>query len=186
MRSVKKIATTALLAAYPFAMWAGVSTLGIRVVGWGLLGALIVSAVAGLRRPRSATRMGTVLGRLGLAAVAGLGILLDEERLLLLMPVLINATMLFVFGRSLLGGRPTIVERFARASGENLTEGHVAYYRRVTAIWCWFFVGNGLLTLWLVLFGSLAAWGIYTGLIAYVLVGILFGGESIVRRLRFG
>jgi uncharacterized membrane protein len=178
IRSAGGIVSSLLLIAYPGAMWVGVTMFGARVAGWGVLAGLVVLAVAGLRGDRPSGRMGAVLGRLALAAVVGLGILIDEERFLRMIPVLINATLLVVFGRSLLGGRVTMVEQFARASGEEPSQNEVAYYRTVTAIWCWFFLANGLVTLWLVLFGSLAAWGIYTGMIAYVLMGLLTASLS--------
>jgi uncharacterized membrane protein len=60
----------------------------------------------------------------------------------------------------------------------------VAYTRRVTQVWCGFFVVNGLLALGTALWASEALWSLYTGVIAYVLMGVLFGVEYLVR-LRF-
>jgi len=186
MRLLGKSGSSILMVAYPLAMWLGISTLGIRVVGGAVLSVVAVSLARDLRRPRQSRRNSDVLGRLALMAVAGLGILLEEDRLLRLMPVLINATLLVVFAKSLFGRGASAVERLARASGEEVTERRAAYYRRVTATWCLFFVGNGLVILWLALFGSLALWGIYTGVIAYLLMATLFAGEYLVRRLRVG
>lgn len=183
MRSAGKTATTALLVAYPIAVWVGISTLGIRAAGWTVLAALVITIAVDLRRPGA---MPSLLGRFGLAAMAGLGILLDEERFLLVIPVLINATLLVVFGYSLVGGRMTMVERFARLMAGDPSARKIAYCRSVTIVWCGFFLANGLITLWLVMFGSLVAWGVYTGMIAYMLMGTLFAGEYVVRRIRFG
>jgi uncharacterized membrane protein len=43
-------------------------------------------------------------------------------------------------------------------------------------------VANGLLALGLALWASVEAWALYTGLIAYVLMGTLFGGEWLYRK----
>ncbi len=47
-------------------------------------------------------------------------------------------------------------------------------------------VVNGSIALWLSVYGSLPAWGLYTGGIAYGLMGLLFAAEYTVRRKRFG
>jgi len=67
----------------------------------------------------------------------------------------------------------------------HLSPERVAYCRTVTKIWCAFFVVNGSVALWLSLYGSLSAWGLYTGAVAYGLMGLLFVAEYTVRRLRF-
>ena len=60
----------------------------------------------------------------------------------------------------------------------------IAYTRRVTQIWCVFFVINGSIALGTALWASEAIWSLYTGVIAYVLMGILFVGEFLFR-IRF-
>ncbi len=56
------------------------------------------------------------------------------------------------------------------------------YTRRVTQVWCGFFVLNGGLALCTALWASDAGWALYNGLVAYVLMGLLFAGEWLVRR----
>jgi uncharacterized membrane protein len=97
-------------------------------------------------------------------------------------PVLVNAGLLAVFVSSL-RNPPTIAERIARLRTPNLPQFAVVYTRRVTQVWCVFFVGNGLVALWTALWSPDHAWLIYNGVIAYVLVGALFGGEWLVRQL---
>ena len=58
----------------------------------------------------------------------------------------------------------------------------VAYTRRVTQVWCGFFVLNGALALATALWMSDRAWALYNGLIAYGLIGLLFGVEGQVRQ----
>ena len=49
-----------------------------------------------------------------------------------------------------------------------------------------FFLLNGLVSLGLALFAPLAIWTLYTGGIAYLLMGALFAGEYAIRKIRFG
>ena len=103
-----------------------------------------------------------------------------------LYPALINAVLLVVFAASL-AFPPTAVERIARLSEPDLPPSGVAYTRRVTQVWCGFFVLNGALALATALWMSDRAWALYNGLIAYGLIGLLFGVEWLVRqRVRAG
>jgi len=52
-------------------------------------------------------------------------------------------------------------------------------------VWCAFFVGNGTLAAMLALSGWRTLWAVYTGVVAYALMGVLFGAELLVRRARF-
>lgn len=100
-----------------------------------------------------------------------------------LYPVLINCAMLTAFGYSLISP-PSMVERLARLREPNLPPAAVGYTRRVTQIWCVFFVINGSIALGTALWASEEVWSLYTGVIAYFLMGALFGGEFLFR-LRF-
>ena len=100
-----------------------------------------------------------------------------------LYPVLINLALLAAFGYSL-RTPVSMVERLARLREADLPPAAVAYTRRVTQVWCGFFVFNGALALGTALWASAAVWSLYTGVISYVLMGTLFGIEFLVR-LRF-
>ena len=95
-------------------------------------------------------------------------------------PVLVNALMLVIFSWSLLS--PTsLIERLARLQDPHLPTEGVIYTRRVTQVWCGFFVANGMIALATALWSSFEFWSLYNGLIAYLFMGILLGGEYIVR-----
>lgn len=100
-----------------------------------------------------------------------------------LYPVLVNVGLLAVFGASLFTP-VSMVERFARMTEPELPAVAVAYTRRVTQLWCGFFICNGTLALVAAIWASEALWSLYTGVISYLLMGLLFGGEYIYR-LRF-
>lgn len=103
---------------------------------------------------------------------------------LLIYPTLINAAFLATFGASLWAERP-IVERFARLQAKDLSEAEVHYCRSVTKVWCGFFVANGSTALYLALAEDLEVWMLFTGLISYLLIGLLFGTEYLYRHWRF-
>ena len=100
-----------------------------------------------------------------------------------LYPVLVNLALLAAFGWSL-AAPPSMVERMARLSEPDLPPEAVAYTRAVTRVWCGFFIVNGSIALATALWASQAAWSLYNGVIAYLLMGALFAGEYLVR-IRF-
>ena len=115
--------------------------------------------------------------------LVGLSAWLDDPRFVLALPILINGALLLQFGLSL---RTTpMVERFARMQDPNLGPAQVAYCRSVTKVWCVFFVVNACVSAYLALFAEVASWALYTGLIAYMLMGVLGATEYLVRKARF-
>lgn len=142
--------------------------------------ALLLFAMAALRA--AATRQA-----LWLAAAAGAGLLaalatvFNDALPLKLYPALVNAVMLAVFATSLVFP-PSAVERIARLTTPDLPPAGVAYTRRVTQVWCGFFVLNGSVALATALWASDQLWAFYNGLLAYVLIGLLFAGEWLVRQ----
>ena len=95
-------------------------------------------------------------------------------------PVLVNALTLLIFGWSLFSP-PSLIERLARLQHPDLPPQGVIYTRRVTQLWCGFFIINGALAWVTALWASLEIWSLYNGLIAYLLMGILFAAEYWVR-----
>ena len=96
-------------------------------------------------------------------------------------PVLVNAAMLLAFALSL-AYPPTIIERLARLQDPDLPPQGVQYTRRVTQVWCGFFIVNGSIAAATAVWSSFEIWSLYNGLIAYILMGLLFGGEYLLRR----
>lgn len=96
-------------------------------------------------------------------------------------PVIINAAMLALFGGSLFSAQP-IIERLARLQDPNLPPQAVRYTRKVTQIWCGFFVFNILICTALIATQQYEWWAIYSGGISYGLMGVLMVGEWLVRQ----
>ncbi|GGJ99000.1 hypothetical protein [Pseudomonas matsuisoli] len=161
--------------AYPFAVYFGLQHLSPRVFAV-LLGALwLLRAIS--PGPRALQRWMTVPV---LAFCLLLGVA-DHEDLLRWYPVLVNLMLLTLFGSSLKIGMP-VVERMARLREPALPAHAVRYTRRVTEVWVLFFIANLGITIGLTLWAPLAWWTLYTGLIAYLLMGALFLAEWLIRQ----
>lgn len=192
MKVAGAIATGALVVLYPIAIWVGLTHFSTRAVGlWILL--LLVPSIA-LRFRRASREDLNVALRVPLAVllVVLLGVLFDDPRFVLAMPVLINVVLLVTFGASL-GSERTIVERFARMQevrrqgSERIafSDAQRAHCRQVTWAWCGFFVLNGAVAAGLALAAPLSWWAAYTSGVAYALMGALFIVEYLVRQYRF-
>jgi len=96
-------------------------------------------------------------------------------------PVMMNLGFLILFASSLF--TPTsFVEKLARLKEPNLSLHAVAYTRKVTILWCGFFVFNGSIAALTALYASHHVWMMYNGLVAYLLMGLFTAGEWIVRQ----
>jgi uncharacterized membrane protein len=170
-----------LFALYPILIFAGLQFLDPRTVGAAVLVALVV------RYRRSALRLMAGFSfwqwlAIALPPVLGLAVIAtNSETLLRLYPASISASMLILFGATLLRP-PTMIERLARLRDPELPPAAVRYTRRVTEVWCLFFIFNGAIAAYTALAASREAWALYTGFITYLLMGILFAGERIARR----
>lgn len=183
MQKVLSVANAVLIAGYPAAVYFGLLHLSARSVGLLLLCLLLPSLFYRLRSAQPGQLWAVLKLPLAIVALVGLAALFDDRRFVLALPVLINLLLLAGFAGSL---RTTpMVERFARLQKPELSPAQVGYCRRVTQVWCCFFAGNALLSLLLACFASLRAWALYTGLIAYILIGALGASEYVVRKARF-
>ncbi|MBR0031655.1 MAG: AMP-binding protein [Treponema sp.] len=123
----------------------------------------------------------------GLLLVAALFCLVTGRDLLIkLYPVAMCAIFLFTFGSTLFSP-PNICFRFACLADKSLSSSLGAsfverYCRKVTVIWCVFFVLNGACALVTVFSNNDTLWSVYNGGISYLLMGILFAVEFFVRR----
>ena len=117
----------------------------------------------------------------------------NKKIFLKLYSVVISATMLFVFGSSLFF-KPNIIFRFACLGDKSIKgssfESQVNdYCRKVTVVWCVFFILNGSISAFTALhdFGNDVLndkiWSVYNGGISYILMGLLFAVEFIVRKM---
>ena len=190
MGTVAAVLLGTVLLAYPLFVWFGLSQGSPRHVAAILL--LVVAPIAAIRMRKSQRAAMRGLAAVPLATVSCLVLsaVLDAEAFMLAVPVLINAIFLAVFGWSLRSGAMPMVERFARLQEPDLPPEKQAWCRTWTVLWSVFFVANGSTALVLALLvvaeaAPRAWWATYNGLIAYVLMGIMFASEWTMRRRRF-
>lgn len=163
-----------LTLAYPLIVYLGLQRFEPRMLAVVLF---LIAAARALATPQP----------IWLAAAAGIGLLALVATLgnavlpLKLYPVLVNAVLCAVFLVSL-WRPPSAIERLARLREPDLPPRAVRYTRRVTWVWAGFFVLNGSIALATALWASDAIWSLYNGLVAYGLIGLVFGIEWLVRQ----
>jgi len=116
-----------------------------------------------------------------LAAVIGILALVFHSNISLQYYSVVSSLFFFSLFAASLFQEQTIVERLARRVDPDLPPSAVHYTRRVTQAWCVFCLANTIVTL-LCIATSEEAWAIYNGFIAYILVGLMFAGEWLIRR----
>ena len=175
MRIILNGITAMLTVLYPLAVYFGINYLE----PWKLAGILIVLLVIKLAINYSENHW---IKPLLIAGVLYCGFAIWSNNLVSLRfyPALVNGVMLVIFSSSLLSP-PSLIERLARLQHSDLPPAGVMYTRRVTQVWCGFFIVNGVFALVTALWSSFEFWSLYNGLIAYILMGILLGGEYVVR-----
>ena len=178
-----KIGFAAIVIAYPLIVYFGLEHFDTRLVavlliGMALLRLFMVRNVDGVSAAMPQARLVVV----ALLVLGVLTFVSDVPVLLQYYPVFMNALMFVLFFGSLLHP-PSIIERIARISHPDLPSRGVAHTRKVTMVWCGFFVLNGSMALYTTLSTSLGFWAVYNSLVSYSLMGLLFAGEYVVRRI---
>ena len=175
MRRLYTVALAVLTVLYPFAVYFGLQRFEARWLLPMLL-VILLLRLAGEQKIASSKKIWIVSAILLLF----IALAVNSAIALKLYPLLVNLGFLVIFMQSLLSP-PTVIERFARLSEPALSPAGVAYTRKVTQVWCAFFIMNGSISAMTALWASAATWTLYNGLIAYLLMGLLFAGEYLVR-----
>jgi uncharacterized membrane protein len=177
--------TLALTVAYPALVYFALRWFEPRAVALALL--LVLGARAAFAaRAGALASLRAVAAPLGaVAAVLAASALWNDLASLRLTPALISFALLGSFGLSLASGDESVVERIARAQRGVLPPEETRYCRRVTWLWCGFFLLNGAVALGLALAASTPVWALYTGFVSYLLIGLLFASEYAYRQWRF-
>jgi uncharacterized membrane protein len=177
--------TTAALAivtvAYPLLFYLGhdhVAPVFFVALALGLAGLRLTSF-----RPATIRlwRAPLAIGALGFVALA----VMDGSLAAKAYPVLISLGFAAAFGWSLLSP-PSLVERIARIRHPDLPPRGQVYCRNVTLVWFVWLVFNALVSAALAVWGDVSAWALWTGLLSYLVMGLLFLGEIAMRRRALG
>lgn len=169
--------------AYPAIVYGALQVMEPRWLA--LVGLALLALRTGLA---SRERLAAYAGAIASPAAAVGGALLvsavwNVELGLRLTPALVSAALLIAFTASLAG--ESVVERLARVQLGHLGPAESRYCRRVTVVWCVFLLANGATALWLAVWATAGAWAVYTGVVAYLLLGLLFAAEYTYRHWRF-
>ncbi|MCP3985776.1 MAG: hypothetical protein GY723_15435 [bacterium] len=174
-----------LAVGYPFLIFVGLQFLEARWIALGVATWLLLRWVTSWRSPSKEDVLRLLVPAVLVATALGTTIIWNDEQALLFLPVVVNLALLLAFARTLWSG-PPLIESFARMQVPELPPDEVRYCRSVTIVWCAFFIGNGSICASLALFGSAWVWTLYTGFVSYLLIGLLFAVEFLVRSWRFG
>lgn len=177
MRLFLQVITSIALLGYPLVVYFGLNYLPIGTMAITLCVLLILRLVVQKQHVNSMI-VPVILG-IGLTATSAIA---KRHDWLLYYPVVINLSMLALFAYSLKLG-PCMIERFARLKEPNLSNEATPYLKKITLIWCGLFVFNGTVALYTACYASLEVWTLYNGLIAYLLIGSLLGGEWLYRKI---
>lgn len=184
-----RILTIVLSILYPCLVFVGLTVFKTPPRVLSLCVAVVVAfnflSITGKRAPRGGLSLSAIALPAALGALVVAVALTNSERLLKFYPVLVSASLLGTFGFTLLRP-PSMILRFATVQDKALAEKPdfprtERYCRNVTVVWCVFFFINMSMALYTTFFASSFAWSLYNGLISYILIGILFVGEMVVR-----
>ncbi len=193
-----KIFFTALSVLYPVLVFCGLTFWGLSPRRLSiLLLALAFYQFLNLTRSKKAEASDADAKKANLAkngALVGLmticgGVAFFADSLLFLKfyPVLVNLSLLAFFGFTL-WKKPSFVFRMANLGDKSIknspSRNYVEKYcDKVTFGWCIFFVLNACAAAVTVFVGSDRLWSLYNGLISYILIGLFFAVEFVVRKV---
>ena len=167
----------ALSIAYPlvvFALDAKVPAIAFALAACGLLLLRAMQSPLPVDKPIRFSMIVAIVLIVGLTQV-------DSQVAAKAYPVVISGGLAFLFGASL-RRPPSLVERMAELGGETLSPAIRLYCRRVTMVWALWLAINTFIAAALAIFGSLEAWALWTGLLSYLVMGLIFAVEFTLRR----
>jgi uncharacterized membrane protein len=174
---IKAISIAFLLIAYPF--------LSSYLAGFGFanLELLVFAALTlwrGFKSKMAALRFGSFL----LTALLLTGAYFASTYFIWLVPSFAYLWLTVLFGHTL-WMPPSLCERLVRLQYPEFIPGIAEYLRELTWVWTLFFAINVPFCALLPALAGQKAWAIYTGVLVYVLMGLLGAGEWFYRHRRF-
>jgi uncharacterized membrane protein len=114
-------------------------------------------------------------------------ILIDATRVALyLPPILLLSFFTLCFAKTLLPGKEALLTKIARVIFQDDDPRITAYSRRVTWVWAVFLGILLVQTIALSLFAPIEVWSLFTNILNYLFMSLLFIIEYIYRQIRFG
>ena len=179
MRVFLKVIALIMVLCYPFVIYFGMGHFSTRYLLLAIACAFLLRFFA-LKKQSSPFSQSFIFVVIVGLIVCAIGIVFNSVMMVKLYPVFVNF-ILFIFFFHSLFYPPSVIERIARITNPALSIDAIRYTRKTTMVWCGFFVANGMISLWTVFFASAKIWMLYNGFIAYILMGLLFSIEYLVR-----
>jgi uncharacterized membrane protein len=139
--------------------------------------AVIGLRLATLRSPASRIWRAPLAGVILIIAAAAM---VDTMTAAKAYPSVVSLMTAAAFGTTLFYP-PSLIERIVRSREPDLPLEASSYCRKVTIVWTVWLSANAVVAAILAVRGSDEAWALWTGLLAYVMMGVLFIGEVAVR-----
>lgn len=183
MKTILGIISTLFILASPWVLYWTLSHQEVKVAAITLIGWVIVRAIPVLVSAKREHRVAALQLPAIALGFAILGWVSNNGTWLLVLPSATQATFGLAFLRSLSG--VPLIEHFARMMKPELSAPELAHCRRWTVIWGIYLLVLAALGLVLARWAALAVWTVYVGVVNYVLVGVLFAVEYLIRKIRF-
>jgi uncharacterized membrane protein len=183
MKTVLGVVSALFIVASPWVLYWTLSQQRIEVAAVALIGWVIVRTIPVLISARREQRVAALQLPAIALGFALIGWISHNGTWLLVLPSATQGTFGLAFLRSLSG--VPLIEHFARMVKPELGAGELAHCRRWTLIWGLYLLVLAALGLGLARWATLAVWTVYVGAVSYVLVGVLFAVEYLIRKIRF-
>jgi len=183
MKAALGAVSALFIVASPWVLYWTLSHQEVKVAAITLIGWVIVRAIPVLVSAKREHRVAALQLPAIALGFAILGWVSNNGTWLLVLPSATQATFGLAFLRSLSG--VPLIEHFARMMKPELSAPELAHCRRWTVIWGIYLLVLAALGLVLARWAALAVWTVYVGVVNYVLVGVLFAVEYLIRKIRF-
>jgi uncharacterized membrane protein len=174
---LRSIIVSAFFLLYPYIVFRGLQEGAVWLAPSIIAGMYLYQ---GLKEQQPAAKV----KRLLIVSVLILGIYFFQSFTAKLMPTLIQLLLMYFFGKTLFQG-PPLIERFVRLEFSEIPTELLVYCRQLTQVWTGFFAFNAIVCSVLALSAPPAWWALYTGIVIFLLTGLLMIGEYIFRHYRF-
>lgn len=182
-KAVLGVISALFIVASPWVLYWTLSRQRVGVAALALIGWVIVRTIPVLISAQRAQRRAALQLPAIALVFACLGWISDNGTWLLILPSATQATFGLAFLRSL-SGTP-LIEHFARMVKPELGAAQLVHCRRWTVIWGIYLLVLAALGLALAQWAPLSVWTAYVGVVNYLLIGVLFAIEYVIRKLQF-
>jgi len=107
----------------------------------------------------------------------------QSENLLFAQPVIVNLLIFLLFLSTLVSGSVPLIGRITQLIKADVPDEVMQYCRTVTWVWASFFLLVAIVSLLLSVFSTIEHWSLFTNFVVYILIGVMFVVEYLVRRI---